>query len=82
MLMEKDQIEGRSVFPLDKQPCFKTFESSKTGVYDNSSKYFKKFVYPRGLDYQKNKLNMYLKFNQKYDNYESLDNSGYKTRNN
>ena len=40
-LMEKDGIEGRSVFfPLNKQPCFETFESSKTGLYNNSSRFF------------------------------------------
>jgi len=40
-LMEKDGIEGRSVFfPLNEQPCFETFESSKTGSYKNSSKFY------------------------------------------
>ncbi len=42
MLMERDQIEGRSVFfPLNQQPCFKTFKSSKIGSYKNSLKFFK-----------------------------------------
>lgn len=43
--MVENGIEGRSVFyPMNKQPCFEEFESSKTGTYENSNECHKRGI--------------------------------------